>query len=139
MNTMEVSRRVNEKRRVGLPMELAVLSGIRPRVWVTVGLADDRRWALVLTPVPAPDDPGAAARRDPVRPRMVSEVMQVTLPKLLRERVGMKPDDWVFVSSLGQDRGMRVVPQAKVMLRELPTARAGRFAGRGVVTPAGVS
>jgi bifunctional DNA-binding transcriptional regulator/antitoxin component of YhaV-PrlF toxin-antitoxin module len=136
---MEVSRRVNEKRRVGLPMELAVLSGIRPKVWVTVGLADDRRWALVLTPVPAPDDPRAAPRRDPVRPRMVTEVMQVTLPKPLMEQVGMKPDDWVFVSSLGEDRGMRVVPQAKVMLRELPPARAGKSARRGAVAPGGVS
>lgn len=139
LNTMEVSRRVNEKRRIGLPLELAARSGIKPKVWVTVGLADDRRWALVLTPVPTPEDPGAAARRDPVRPRLVTEVMQVTLPKALMEQVGMKPDDWVFVSSLGESRGMRVVPQSKVRLRELPAPRSGQSAARGVAVPGGVS
>lgn len=125
INTMEVvARRVSEKRRVGLPMELAVLSGIGPKAWVSVGLAEGQRWALEVTPVPTPKDPGAAARRDPDRPRMVTEVMQVTLPKALMEEVGMKPDDWVFVSSLGESRGMRVVSQAKVRLRELPAPRS---------------
>jgi len=139
LNTMQVSRRVNEKRRVGLPMELATLSGIRPKVWVRVGLAEDRRWALVLTPVPAPEDPGGAAWRDPARPRKVTEVMQVTLPKALMEQVGMKPDDWVFVSSLGENRGMRVVPQSKIRLRELPASRSAPSVARSDAVQGGAS
>lgn len=139
INTMEVARRVNDKRRVGLPTVMAMVSGIRPKEWVAVGLADDRQWSLVLKPVPAPEDPSGAARRDPVRPRKVTEVMQVTLPKALMEQVGMKPDDWVFVSSLGENRGMRVVPQSKVRLRELPATRSRLAAARSDRASGGAS
>ncbi|MGK2881958.1 MAG: AbrB/MazE/SpoVT family DNA-binding domain-containing protein [Mycobacterium sp.] len=130
---MEVSRRVNAKRRVGLPLDLARWSGIKAKEWVDVGLADDRRWALVLIPVAAPEDQASAGRRDPVRPRQVTEVMQVTLPKPLMEKIGLQPDDWVFLSSLGQGLGMRVVPQAKVRLREVSAPASGPTSSRRIV------
>lgn len=127
---MEVSRRVNGQRRVSLPVELAAACGISSRSWVSVGIGQDRKWALVVRAVPAPLDPGSAAVRDPDRPRMVTKVMQVTLPKVLMEHVGMRPGDWVFVGPLGEGRGLRVVSQSKVRLRELPESRSNLVSGR---------
>jgi bifunctional DNA-binding transcriptional regulator/antitoxin component of YhaV-PrlF toxin-antitoxin module len=124
LSTMQISRRVTGKRRIGLPEEMASLSGIGPNSWLRVALASDRRWALELIPVPQPDDPVSAGLRDPDRPRMVTEVLQVTLPKALMDQVGMKPDDWVFISSVGASRGMRVIPQSKVTLRETRVQRS---------------
>lgn len=127
------ARRINERRRVGLPKSLAAWSGISPETWVAVGLADDRRWALDLRPVPIPGDSDAMPLRDPLRPRMVTTVMQVTLPKALMEEVGLKPADWVFLNSLGENRGMRVVPQSKVRLREVSAARPSLSSGKHLV------
>lgn len=124
---MEMAKRVSGKRRIGLPYELARWSGITPQSWVHVGVARDRRWALLVTPAEAPRDAASFAVRDVNRPRRVTEVLQVTMPKPLMEQVGMRPDEWVFVSSLGEGRGMRIMPQSKVTLREKAEPRPRRL------------
>lgn len=119
---MEVSsRRVNRQRRVALPAAMAKRSGIQPEKWVTIEPADDRDWALLVCPVEVPGEGPSGDLRDPHRPRRVTPVMQVTVPKPWMDRVGLKPCEWVFLSSLGADRGLRLVPQATTRLRRVPT------------------
>jgi bifunctional DNA-binding transcriptional regulator/antitoxin component of YhaV-PrlF toxin-antitoxin module len=110
---MEIlARRVNRQRRVGLPTSLAKRSGIEPKRWVTVGPAEGSQWALLVKPVDPPQESGPV--RDPDRPRLVTKVMQVTVPKPWMDKVGLKPEEWVFLSSLGEGKGLRMTPQAKV-------------------------
>ena len=112
-----ISRRVNRQRRVGLPLSLAKRSGIEPRHWVTVYPAETQRWTLLVCPVDAPVD--RAAIRDPDRPRRVTAVMQVTVPRPWMDLVELKPDQWVFLTSLGPGQGLSIVPQAKVRSQEV--------------------
>jgi bifunctional DNA-binding transcriptional regulator/antitoxin component of YhaV-PrlF toxin-antitoxin module len=122
INTMEIlARKVNRQRRVGLPTLLAKRSGIEPKRWVTVGPAKGSLWTLQVKPVDPPKESWSV--RDPYRPRRVTKVMQVTVPKPWMEKVGLKPEGWVFLSSLGEGRGLRMTPQARTRLRQ---RRVGR-------------
>lgn len=116
-----MSRRVSRQRRVGLPTSLAKRSGIEPKQWVTIGPAEGRQWALLLKPV----DPPQATQpvRDPDRPRRVTKVMQVTVPKPWMDKVGLKTEEWVFLTSLGEGKGLQMIPQSTAQLRQ---RRAGR-------------
>ncbi|MFT3834960.1 MAG: hypothetical protein QM711_16860 [Micropruina sp.] len=109
-----VARQVNHQRRLGLPRKLALLSGIEPGRFVTVGPAVACQAALAITPASA--DADAGSRRDPDRPRRVTSVLQVTIPKPYMERVGLEVEDWVFVGSLGIDAGLLLQPQHAVVL-----------------------
>lgn len=116
-----MARRVNRQRRVGLPTLLAKQSGIEPKRWVTVGPAEGSLWALLVKPVDPPQESWSI--RDPHRPRLVTKVMQVTVPKPWMDKVGLKPNEWVFLSSLGEGKGLQMTPQAMTRLRQ---KRAGR-------------
>jgi len=61
--------------------------------------------------------------RDPDRPRLVTRVMQVTVPKPWMDQVGLNTEEWVFLTSLGSDQGLQMVPQAKTKVREMGAGR----------------
>ena len=126
-----ISRQVNRQRRIALPAAMAKRSGIEPEGWVTIAPADSRNWALLVCPVKAPSEAPSGDLRDPDRPRRVTKVMQVTVPKPWMDQVGLKPSELVFLSSLGPGRGLRLVPQATTrLLRRVPTGgRARNLAG----------
>lgn len=122
---------MNHQRRLGLPRKLALRSGIEPGRLVTVAPSVACEAGLAITPASAGADVGS--RRDPDRPRRVTSVLQVTIPKPYMERVGLEVKDWVFVRSLGIDAGLLVHPQRAVVLapkggsaRKIVAARGGR-------------
>ncbi len=122
---------MNRQRRVGLPRKLALRSGIEPGRLVNVAPSMAAEAGLAITP--AGVDGGVGARRDPDRPRLVTRVLQVTIPKPYMERVGLEVEDWVFVRSLGTDAGLVLQPQKAVVLapkggsaRKAVAARDGR-------------
>ena len=88
---------------------------------MTVRPAEGRRGALLVKPVDAPSN--AHATRDPDRPRLVTRVMQVTVPKQWMDQVGLNPEEWVFLTSLGSDQGLQMVPQAKKSGRKMEVRR----------------
>lgn len=110
-NTMEtIIRQVNPKRRVGLPSRLARWSGIGAERWVEVRGNGARKKSLRVVPVSAPTTRGAP--RDPNRPRKVTAVWQVTLPKEWMDQAGWKADQWVSLTSLGANQGLRLSARA---------------------------
>lgn len=120
-----VARQVNRQRRLGLPRRLALWSGIEPGRLVTVAPSVAGEAGLKITP--ASTDVNVGAIRDPDRPRRVTSVLQVTIPKPYMERVGLEVQDWVFVRSLGIDAGLLLQPQDAVVL-----APKGGSARKGV-------
>lgn len=70
--------------------------------------------SLRISPVSATSEERGV--RDASRPRRVTAVLQVTLPKPHMERIGLQINEWVFLSSLGANRGLLLQPQRAVQL-----------------------
>lgn len=121
-----VARRVNGQRRVGLPKLMALPSGIEPGGFVTVSPSSSNQHGLVISPTGTP--PVVGALRDPGRPRMVTTVLQVTLPQAQMERIGLAVNQWVFLRSLGAGAGLLLEPQSAVEL----VPKGADWAGLGV-------
>lgn len=104
-----IARRVNGQRRVGLPCRMARWSGIRALHWVEVRAHGRGKKSLRVVPVPPPSAKGDM--RDASRPRMVTKVWQVTLPKEWMDQAGWSPGQWVSLTSLGANKGLRLSAQ----------------------------
>ena len=106
------------------------MTGIVAGGYVTVRVARNCWWTLMVQPVSAPGT--EQARRDPSRPRRVTPVLQVSLPAPLMRQVDLACGQWVFLSLDSLRSGIRVMPQHKVDLVEQgPRSRTGTWVTRG--------
>lgn len=118
--TVYHARQVSALRKIGLPKDPADLVGIGVEQgmsrWVRLEPADDSRWALLLRPDASgePDD-----RKNDPQQRQLNKTRQVTLPATWMRATELGVNEWVYVTASEARDGLRVIPAAKVQVREV--------------------
>lgn len=102
-------------RRVCLPTALAAPLRIVAGQYARVDVSRSRPGELVVRRAYAPRTP--MGRRDPARPRLVTEHGQLSLPVSLMAQVGLGPGNpWVYFAEEDHASVVRIIPAGQVSL-----------------------
>jgi hypothetical protein len=105
-------RKVTRWRRVTLPTNLAIPSGMVHGAWVRVEQARRDRGALIVRQTEAP----TSMDRSAYLGRTVTKSGQISLPAALMDRVGLDVGDWVYFMATPNAAAIRVLPAGRVGL-----------------------